>query len=127
MGRVVDSPGETGGLVIAAFNGDVRWDFLPQYMVDVVDCARLHLIALIDGSLQNERILAFNVPFNWNVILENFRELFPTKTFPGNQPQESDLSEVDNVLGAKLLEKWYGQKGYTELKESVRQNVDGLL
>ncbi len=96
-------------------------------MVDVVDCTRLHLIALIDGSLQNERVLAFNVPFNWNVILENFRELFPTRTFPGNRPQESDLSEVDNGLGAKLLEKWYGQKGYTELKESVRQNVEGLL
>ncbi|KAK3897874.1 hypothetical protein C8A05DRAFT_47650 [Staphylotrichum tortipilum] len=124
IGRVVDSPGETGGLVIAAFHGDVRWDFYPQYMVDVVDCARLHLIALIDESLQNERILAFNVPFNWNVILENFRELFPIKTFPNNQPQESDLSEVDNVLGAKLLEKWYGQKGYTELKESLRQNVE---
>ncbi|KAG7286016.1 hypothetical protein NEMBOFW57_008313 [Staphylotrichum longicolle] len=124
---VINFVSETGGLVIAAFNGDVKWDFLPQYMVDVVDCARLHLIALIDKSLQNERILAFNVPFNWNIILEKFRELFPTRTFPDNQPQESDLSEVDNELGAKLLEKWYGQKGYTELKESLRQNVEGLL
>jgi hypothetical protein len=127
MGRVVDSPGETGGLVIAAFKGDVKWDFLPQYMVDVVDCARLHLIALIDGSLKNERILAFNVPFNWNVVLDNFRELFPSRTFPENRPLGSDLSEVDNELGAKLLEKWYGQKGYTELRESLRQNVEGLL
>ncbi|KAI0158674.1 hypothetical protein BJ166DRAFT_528047 [Pestalotiopsis sp. NC0098] len=126
MGRVIDSPGETGGLVIKAFNGDVQWDFLPQYMVNVVDCARLHLAALIDGSIKDERIMAFDVPFNWNVVLENFRELFPNKKFPDNQDQGSDISEVDNKLGADLLRKWYQQPGWTGLKESLRQNVAGL-
>ncbi|KAK6212425.1 hypothetical protein LQW54_005199 [Pestalotiopsis sp. IQ-011] len=87
MGRVIDSPGETGGLVIKAFNGDVQWEFLTQYMVNVVDCARLHLAALIDGSIKDERIMAFDVPFNWNVVLDNFRELFPNKKFPDNQDQ----------------------------------------
>lgn len=127
MGRVIDSPGETGGKVIKTFNGDVPWDFLPQYMMNVVDCARLHLIALVDGSLKNVRILAFDVPFNWNVVLDQFRELFPDRKFPENQEQGSDLSEVDNTLGAKLLEKWYDQKGYTGLKESLRQNVAHLI
>ncbi|KAG6358980.1 hypothetical protein INS49_012500 [Diaporthe citri] len=126
MGRVIDSPGETGGLVIRAFNGNVQWDFLPQYMVNVVDSARLHLAALIDGSVKNERIMAFNVPFNWNVVLDNFRELFPNKKFPDNQEQQSDISEVDNKLGAELLRKWFGQPGWTGLKESLRQNVAGL-
>ncbi|KAK9422885.1 hypothetical protein SUNI508_04552 [Seiridium unicorne] len=64
MGPVIDSPGETGGLVIKSSKGDVHWSFLLQYMVNVVDCARLHLIASIDGSVNNERILAFDVPFN---------------------------------------------------------------
>lgn len=126
MGRVIDSPGETGGLVIKAFNGNVQWDFFPQYMVNVVDSARLHLAALIDGSVKNERIMAFNVPFNWNVVLDNFRELFPDKKFPNNQEQQSDISEVDNKLGAELLRKWFGQSGWTGLKESLRQNVAGL-
>ncbi|KAH6652247.1 hypothetical protein BKA67DRAFT_573404 [Truncatella angustata] len=126
MGRVIDSHGETGGLVIKAYKGDIQWDFLPQYMVNVVDCARLHLIALIDSSVKNERILAFDVPFNWNVVLDNFRDLFPSKRFADNQKQDSDISEVDNKRGAELLKKWYGQQGYTGLKESLRQTVEGL-
>ncbi|KAI1868186.1 hypothetical protein JX265_007009 [Neoarthrinium moseri] len=127
MGRVVDSPGGTGGMVVSAFKGDVKWDFPPQYMINVVDCARLHLIALIDGSLESQRILAFDTPFNWNVVLAQFREMFPEKQFPDDQPQGLDLSEVDNRLGAELLEKWYGQKSYTGLRESLKQNVEGLL
>ncbi|VUC31496.1 unnamed protein product [Clonostachys rosea] len=127
MGRVIDSPGETGGLVCKAFKGDVNWDFYPQYMVDVVDCARLHLIALLDKSLKNERILAFNVPFNFNVILDSFRALFPDRTFVENQEQGEDLSEVDNALGAALLGKWYGQEGYTPMVKSLEQNVQKLL
>jgi hypothetical protein len=35
---------------------------VPQYMVDVVDDARIHVIAaVLDGGLENERIFAFNV------------------------------------------------------------------
>lgn len=126
-GRVVDSPGETGGLVCNAFNGAVKWDTPPQYMIDVVDCARIHLTALLDESLENERILAYNVPFNFNVVLDTFRDLFPNRSFVENQEQGEDLSEVDNALGAELLVKWYGQKGYTPLKHSLKQNVQRLL
>ncbi|KAM0284158.1 hypothetical protein ACHAQH_002148 [Verticillium albo-atrum] len=75
----------------------------------------------------SERILAFNVPFNWNTILEAFRGLFPDRSFPENRELGSDLSEVDNALGAELLEKWYGLKGYTSLEESLKQNVEGIL
>ncbi|KAI9167979.1 Aldehyde reductase 2 [Paramyrothecium foliicola] len=123
MGRAIASAGEAGGLVNSVFKGKVDWDFPPQYMVDVVDCARLHLIALIDGTVQNERIIAFNVPFNWNVVLDQFRTLFLDKSFVENQQQGEDVSEVDNAQGAELLIKRYGQQGYTPLKESLQQNI----
>ena len=126
IGRVIDSPGETGGLVINAFKGNPKWDFYPQYMIDVVDCARLHLIALVDGSLDKERILAFYKPWNWNVILDRFRKLFPDRSFPANRELGEDLSEVDNALGAELLRKWYGQDGYTDFDESLRKQVENV-
>ncbi|KAH6661477.1 hypothetical protein F5X68DRAFT_145613, partial [Plectosphaerella plurivora] len=99
----------------------------PQYMVDVVDCARLHLIALVDGTIENELILAFNVPFNWNTVLDQFRAFFLDKSFAANRQLGSDLSEVDNAFGADLLKKWYGQEGYTSLEESLCKNVEEIL
>ncbi|KAH6876798.1 hypothetical protein B0T10DRAFT_532511 [Thelonectria olida] len=38
--------------------------FPPEYYVHVQDCARLHVAALLDPSIQNERIFAFAHPFN---------------------------------------------------------------
>jgi hypothetical protein len=99
--------------------------FPPQHMINVVDDARLHLIAAIDRTVVNERIFAFAYPYNWNDVLEIFRELWPNKTFMSNDPALGrDLSKVDNALGVGLLKKWYGQDSYTDLKESVRQQFE---
>lgn len=54
-------------------------------MVKAVDSARRDLATLIDGSVKAERIIEFNVPFNWNVVLDNFRKLFSKKKFPDNR------------------------------------------
>lgn len=101
--------------------------FPPQHMINVVDDARLHLLAALDGTVANERIFAFAYPYNWNDILDVFRELRPDRKFLENDPNLGrDITEVDNELGLALLKKWYGQTKYTDLRESVKQHLQGV-
>lgn len=76
--------------------------------------------------MQNERILAFAYPFNWNDILAVLRKIYPDREFPKdieNEPR--DLSRLDNSRGATLL-KAFGRSGFTGLEETVRENTAGL-
>ena len=80
-------------------------------MVNVKDTARLHVAALLDPDVENERILAF---------------AHPDKKFPTdieNEPR--DLSKLDNSREAALL-KAFGRPGFTGLEETVRENTAGL-
>ena len=95
-------------------------------MVNVKDTARIHIAALLDPEINNERLLAYAAPFNWNDILEALRKLYPEKQFPANIENEPrDLSKVDNSREAALL-KAFGRTGFTGLEESVRENAAGL-
>lgn len=95
-------------------------------MVNVKDTARLHVAALLDPGVENERILAFAHPFNWNDILTALRKIYPDRKFPKdieNAPR--DLSKLDNSRGAALLQA-FGRPGFTSLEETVRENTAGL-
>ncbi|CAO1603812.1 hypothetical protein XANCAGTX0491_007391 [Xanthoria calcicola] len=98
----------------------------PQWMVDVQDTARLHVAALIDPDVENQRILAFAHPFNFNDVLACLRNPAPGKTFPRDvEGLGRDLSQLDNRPGAELLRK-FGRKGWVGLEESARDNIAGL-
>ncbi|KAI1313539.1 hypothetical protein F5Y03DRAFT_336937 [Xylaria venustula] len=129
VGRIIGEGSNSSRIVIDLFEGkpDFAAVFPPQHMINVVDDAKIHIAAAVDGTLANERIFAFAYPYNWNDVLDVFRELWPDKTFLENDPKLGrDLSKVDNALGAKLLKKWYGQESYTDLKGSIRQQIEGL-
>lgn len=131
MGKILPggSAGATGSILPSFFKGKESWA-PPQYMIDVVDDARLHLIAgALDPSINNERIFAFNVPFNWTDIAKIMKELHPNSTSIAKVPEKEprDLSKVPNERGAKLLKEWYGQDGYTPLKQSVKENLEGQI
>ena len=46
----------------------------PQYYVNVQDTARLHVIALVNPSVKDERVFAFAGPFDFNDILGVLRK-----------------------------------------------------
>ena len=95
-------------------------------MVNVKDTARLHVAALLDPEVENERILAFAYPYNWNAILAVLRKIYPDKKFPADIKDEPrDLSKLDNSRGATLL-KAFGRSGFTGLEETIRENTAGL-
>ena len=121
-------PASCGGLVRRAYYGDITGlkSLPPQWMVDVKDTARLHVGALIDPEIENERILAVAHPFNCNDTLASLRKLYPNTEFPNNIEDNSrDLSKLDNRRGEELL-KTFGRPGWTGLQESIHENTAGL-
>lgn len=83
----------------------------------------------MDASLKDERIFAFNVPFNWTDVINIIKELRPDAKDVAEAPKDEvrDLSKVPNELGAELLRKWYGQEnGYKPLKQSIEENLEGI-
>ena len=95
-------------------------------MINVKDTARIHIAALLDPEVENERILAFAYPINWNDVLATLRKLYPHKKFPAdieNEPR--DLSKLDNSRGASLL-KAFGRSGFSGLEETIRENTVGF-
>ena len=118
----------TPGWVISLYKGDLESlkGVPPQWMVNVKDTARLHVAALLNPEVQNERILAYAFPFNFNDILDCLRKIYPDKKFVDNiEDEPRDLSKLDNSRGAELL-KTFGREGWTPLEETVRENTMDL-
>lgn len=128
IGRILSSTGGTGAWVTGLVKGDTPWEFPAQWMVDVIDDARIHVAALLDGDVTNERLFVFAHPYNWNTLLDAAQKVRPdlkyVKTHVDGQGE--DLMEPDNKLGAELLKKWFGQDGYKPLEQSVKENLEGL-
>lgn len=104
-------------------------------MVDVSDCAKLFLIALLDSTVKNERLYAYDEKFTWCQVLDIMSELRPKDAARLEKlkikDEVADATTVDNQLGGELLKKWYAQdgdhgRGWIGLKHSVQENMKGL-
>ncbi len=104
--------------------------FPPQYHIDVIDCARIHLVAAaLDNTVENERIFAFARPFSFTEMIKDLKELRPKVEKTVAQPPKeegNDLSKVPNELGAELLKKWYDQKSYKTMRQSIEEALASL-
>ncbi|KAJ6475923.1 NAD-P-binding protein [Mycena vitilis] len=118
----------SGSLLVNLIRGDkTALMFPPQWFINVVDTARLHVAALIDPSCNGKRIFAFAATYNWNDILAILRRQNPGREFMEDLPgMGRDLSQVPNQAAEALLKKHY-QKGFTGLEETVRENSRGVL
>lgn len=128
MGEILDprQPGSSGGLIRAAWKGQEVPIFanLPsQYMVDVKDVGRLHVAALVEPDVQNERLFAFSQPYSYNEVMSVLRKLGPGRNIPKNIDDESrDLSIIDTKRSIELLQRM-GRPGFTSMEESIKENV----
>ncbi|KAB8349565.1 hypothetical protein FH972_023590 [Carpinus fangiana] len=95
-------------------------NFPPQYHVDVVDIALLHIAGLLEEDVQGERLFGFAESFNYNTVLAALRKIAPETKWPADDPkQKRDLSQVDTKRAEEMLRR-YGKDGWTSLEDSVR-------
>ena len=86
----------------------------------------MHVAALIDPSVQNERIHTWSDHCNWNDILAIVRKLRPNEKFIDDLPgQQKMLSTVEDAIGKKLLKKWADQDGWLDLQIGIKDVLDG--
>lgn len=127
-GRILDSVGATGGMAIGVWKDGKRPQMVPQWYIDVIDDARLHIIAaVLAEKVVDERIFAFAGPFNMNDLAETVQKVrsdSKAKSCEIDESEGRDLSKIPNERGAKLLEEWYGQKGYKGFEESIKENLE---
>ncbi|KAJ5642853.1 uncharacterized protein N7484_005360 [Penicillium longicatenatum] len=128
FGRILGPAGESGKYIPdLVLRRAVSTHLPPQYIVDVKDSARIHLAALLDVTVANERVLAFGHSINWNDIIDSIQQSRPELQLPTRIPGLGrDLREVENSLAVNLLKKWWDKDAFTELDETVRENLVGV-
>ncbi|PLB40899.1 aldehyde reductase II [Aspergillus candidus] len=103
--------------------------FPPQWLVDVGDVARLHAVALLDPTVQSERIFGHAKPLNWTDVIGLLRRLRPSNTqIPDPRPNEGrDLSDLVPAKRAEqLLQSFFGQPGWTRVEDSIAEGIEGV-
>ena len=96
----------------------------PQWMVNVVDTARLHVVALTDPDVKNERIFAFGETYNWDGILQAARRIKPEAEWPLEGDGREDLSEiVPRERAEEILKRNFGE-GFRGLEETLREQLE---
>jgi len=96
---------------------------MPSWYVEIEDTAKLHVAALLDESVNHQRIWAAAGPLSAFDVQEALKEV---KT----DYKEKDLSKfpgrgdvvIDNKASVDLLEKHYGS-GFKGLKTAIRDTV----
>lgn len=133
FGHILDPQAQgipsTAGLVKWLFEGQ-NTDFIefvePQWFVDVVDAAQLHVAAMIDPGSKGVRILGHAQQFNWNDVLRIFRKEYPDRNFIDELKVGRDISKAANQRGDALLQKLYSHP-WTTLEASITANVASFL
>ena len=98
-----------------------------EYAIDTVDCARLHVGALLDSDVENQRLFGYAEPYNWNELLAIFRKMYPNRKFIDDLPEQGqDLSSVSSETAVEVLKK-FGRPGFTPLEESVKAATEQIL
>jgi hypothetical protein len=84
----------------------------------------LHVAALIDQQLKDERIQGWAVPFNWNDVLAILRRAYPERQFVDDLPGMGKiLATTDDTLARRLLKEWAQQDDWMVLEEGIRETV----
>jgi hypothetical protein len=93
-----------------------------QYFIDVRDTAKLHVAALVDNETSNERLWGFAEPYNWNIVLDIFRRLWPRNDFVSELPGlAKDESTLPTESALKALKAVFGKLAWTKLETSLEQ------
>ncbi|PLB54046.1 putative cinnamoyl-CoA reductase [Aspergillus steynii IBT 23096] len=122
--------GSTMGYTRGALKGDSRFisAFPQHWFVDVEDIARLCVVGLLDPSVQAERIFGFAENLSGRDIISILQKLRPNNPHI-TLPAENVIRDRTEVLPRKraedLLRRFYGQTGWTSIRDSLEKGIEG--
>ena len=124
-----NQPGSTSGWVRGLFEGDVEntemvRTFTPQWYVDVRDVARVHVAALLEADVQNERLFAFAGTYNYSKIVDILKKIDPSRQHypPPVENEGEDWTTIDTDRPIELLKR-IGRPGFIGMEESLRAQM----
>lgn len=99
-----------------------------DYVVDVVDVARLHAVALLNPNVTSQRLFGHASPLNLTEIITTLRRLRPDNDQIPDAP-EDDWHDQSIILPAKraekLLQEFCGKEGWTSAEDSIAEGIRG--
>jgi hypothetical protein len=102
--------------------------FQTEWFVNVEDCARLHVVALLHPEVRSERLFAFASAFNWTDVVGILRKLRPDNRLIPDPPtnEARDLSEIVLAPRAEeLIKSFFGRPGWVGLEQSLADSIVG--
>lgn len=98
----------------------------PQWMVNVLDTASIHVAALNRSDVGNERILAFTAPYTYRSVCENILRCRPTCPLSdGKWADDPDVDLIDlNRIHNDRFVQLIGQDHLIDLPTSIRQTLE---
>ncbi|USP77765.1 hypothetical protein yc1106_05039 [Curvularia clavata] len=109
-------------------SGNAWRSFGPQWCVDEVDVALLHIAGLLCPHASNQRIFAYAHRKTWSDFITKLQKMYPNHRFPEPSPHEGqDLSNVTGRGSARNLLKWMGNSDWKPLDESLKEVSDFIV
>lgn len=100
--------------------------FFVAIYIHVEDVAVLHVAAVLDESVVNQRLHAWSDALTWNDALALFRKLQPGKKFMDDLPAEKRMEgKVDDKNSIVLLKKWAGRDSPFGLERGIKDTIEG--
>ncbi|QKX61985.1 uncharacterized protein TRUGW13939_09141 [Talaromyces rugulosus] len=122
--------GSTMSMIRSLLKGDDMFVKMipPQYYIDVRDCARLHVAALLDTSIKDERIFGFVHEFNWTDVITLLRALRPDNKLIPDPPtnERRDRSLVKSKVRAEQILHFFSGRAWTGFNASVEAGIAGF-
>ena len=131
--NIIGTPATSNSLVAAiATNNEegvtLARFIMPQFLISLVDDGLLHLAALTQEDVQNERIVAAAEPISFNILLAVLEKL-GIKNLPAPAVGKDDRTvqkTADTTRSLELLKR-YGKNSFDDLETAVQRCVSTLV
>ncbi|KAE8442969.1 hypothetical protein EG329_002507 [Mollisiaceae sp. DMI_Dod_QoI] len=131
MGKILDEHQDNGArTMLKGFVGgkpEILGILPTMAYISTHDDAVIHVGAVLDPDVKNERIFAWAQKFNWNQILAIMRKIYPDQDIVEDLPDpKMFMGEADLSLALNMLRKWGPQDGWTSLEQGVKEILEGV-
>jgi nucleoside-diphosphate-sugar epimerase len=130
MGQVLhpQQRASTGGLIKGLWANDAQAaemmkHFTPNLFINVEDLALLHVGAVLDPELVNERLLAYFRPYNFNDVIEEMHKIDSQRGLPAKMDDPGQTLDTEVRLRSLEVIRRMGRDGFKPFDQTIAENI----